>query len=265
MGRRAVIRSEVEKQKMKVESRKRHQHDLRRAMAVSDYLLLTATDLHRQATAFVDKLEEKYPGKRDVRKTVEFRNWQQKQLLLFNKQSSLATDQTPAMNCEKETALQIPQDTTICVKETALQIPQDITICEKETALQIPKDNINREKLRTPQDSTNCQKEMVLRIPLIHTGTKAKETPSVPDMPGETQEDQLTSIFDEIPNDVMNELIAEICADPDLSTIMDDFGLHEEVLDEGTVPENIYQEMDIGLDIEIDDPLEDEINSLLYF
>ena len=250
MGRRAVIRSEVEKQKMKVESRKRHQHDLRRAMAVSDYLLLTATDLHRQATAFVDKLEEKYPGKRDVRKTVEFRNWQRKQLLLFNKQSSLATDQTPAMNCEKETALQIPQDTTICVKETALQIP---------------KDNINREKLRTPQDSTNCQKEMVLRIPLIHTGTKAKETPSVPDMPGETQEDQLTSIFDEIPNDVMNELIAEIRADPDLSAVMNDFGLNEEVLDEGTVPENIYQEMDIGLDIEIDDPLEDEINSLLYF
>ena len=250
MGRRAVNRSEVEKQKMKVESRKRHQHDLRRAMAVSDYLLLTATDLHRQATAFVDQLEEKYPGKRDVRKTVEFRNWQRKQLLLFNKQSSLATDQTPAMNCEKE---------------TALQIPQDITICEKETALQIPKDNINREKLRTPQDSTNCQKEMVLRIPLIHTGTKAKETPSVPDMPGETQEDQLTSIFDEIPNDVMNELIAEIRADPDLSAIMNDFGLNEEVLDEGTVPENIYQEMDIGLDIEIDDPLEDEINSLLYF
>ena len=246
MGRRAVVRSEVEKQKMKVESRKRHQHDLRRAMAVSDYLLLTATDLHRQATAFVDQLEEKYPGKRDVRKTVEFRNWQRKQLLLVNKQSSLATDQTPAMNCEKETALQIPQDTTICVKETALQIPQD---------------------------STNCQKEMVLRIPLIHTGTKAKETPSVPDMPGETQEDQLTSIFDEIPNDVMNELIAEIRADPDLSAIMNDVGLNEEVLDEGTVPENIYQEMDIGLDIEMDigldieigDPLEDEINSLLYF
>ena len=258
MGRRAVIRSEVEKQKMKVESRKRHQHDLRRAMAVSDYLLLTATDLHRQATAFVDQLEEKYPGKRDVRKTVEFRNWQRKQLLLFNKQSSLATDQTPAMNCEKETALQIPKDTTICVKETALQIP---------------KDNTNREKLRTPQDSTNCQKEMVLRIPLIYTGTKAKETPSVPDMPGETQEDQLTSIFDEIPNDVMNELIAEIRADPDLSAIMNDVGLNEEVLDEGTVPENIYQEMDIGLDIEMDigldieigDPLEDEINSLLYF
>ena len=209
MGRKPVIRSEAEKRNIKVESRKRHQRGLRRAIAVSDYLLLTATDQHRQATAFVEQLEEKYPGKRDVRKTPEFRDWQQKQLL----RTSLATDQTPATNCEKETA------------------------------------------------TINPEKEMVLRIPLMQTGTQA--TPSVPDMPGETQaqEDQLISIFEEIPNDVMNEMMAEIRADPDLSAIMNDFCVNEEVLDEGTVPE-----MDIDLDIDLDIcPLDYEINSLLYF
>ena len=207
MGRKPSNRSAAEKQKTKVESRKRHQHDLRRAMAVSDYLLLTATDLHRQATEFVDKLEEKYPGKRDVRKTVEFRNWQQKQLFLNNKQS-LATDQT------------------------------------------------------TAQDSTNSQKEMVLRRPLLQPATNAKEIPCVPDMSGETQ-DQPSSIYDEIPDDVMNELMAEIRADPHLNAIMNDFCFNEEVLEEGTVPENIYEEMDLGLNIEINDPFEDEINRLL--
>ena len=217
MGRKAVIRSAVEKQKMKTDTRKRHQYELRRAMAISDYLMLTATDLHRQATEFVDKLQEKYPGKRDVRKTAEYRNWQRKQLLMVNNQSSSpATDQAPG------------------------------TICEKETV------------------NTECQKEMVLRIPLIHPSTNVKETQVVPIMPeGNTQEDQLTSIFDEIPDDVMNDMIAEIRADPDLSAIMNDF--NEEVLDEGTVPENIHYEMDIGLDIEINDPLEEEINNLLYF
>ena len=230
MGRKPVIRSEVEKQKMKVEARKKHQHNLRRAMAVSDYLLLTATDQHRQATEFVDKLEEKYPGKRDVRKTVEFREWQRKQLLLLNKQTSLATDKTSATNCE--TALQIPVHTAIRVKET--EIP-------------------------TPEDSTTCQKEMVLRIPLMHA--KAKETPPVPVMPGE--EDQLISIFDEIPTHVMNEMMAEIRADPELNAIMNDFDIHDEVLDEGTVPGNM--DIDLDLDIEIGDPLEDELNSILYF
>ena len=222
MPRNKIVKSQVEKQKAKCESRKRHQLDLRGAMAVSDYLLLAATDLHRQATEFVDRLQEKYPNKRDVRKTYEFRDWQRKQILLVNKHP-LATEQPPAVNCQEE---------------------------EEETVLPAPQDN--------------AKKEMVLRIPLIHNSTKPEEIPTVPNMPVTvTQEDKLVSIFDDIPDGVMSELIAEIRADPTLNAIMNDFGVNEEVMDEGIVPENIYQELDI--DIEIPDPLEDEMNNLLYF
>ena len=205
MGRSKVVRSKVDIQKMKCESRKHRQHELRRAMAVSEYLLLTATEQHRQATVFVDQLEEKYPNKRDVRKTPEFRNWQREQLLLIGKQS-------PA---------------------------------------------------QIPEDSTNTVKEMVLRIPLMNDSTKTKQTPTVPDMPGEIHEDELATVsgeihedelatvFDEIPADIMSEMMAEIRADPNLCALMNDFNfdLYEEVLDQGTVP----------------DRLEDEINSLIYF
>ena len=104
-----------------------------------------------------------------------------------------------------------------------------------------------------PQDNTKGEKEMVLRIPLMDT--KAKETPAVP-------EDQLISIFHDIPEGVMNEMLAEIRSDPQLNAIMNDISLYEEVVDEGTV---LYEEeMDIGIDLEIGDPLGDEINSLLY-
>ena len=206
MGRKPSNRSEVERQRMKVESRKRHQHSLRRAMAISDYLLLTATDMHRQATEFVNQLEEKYPGKRDVRKTPEFRCWQQQQLLGNNKQAR-AADQTLA------------------------------------------------------QVSENSKKEMVLRIPLLQPSTNAKETPSVPETP-----DPISSIF-EIPDDVMDKMVAEIRAVPQLDAIMNDFVFNDEVLEEGTVPEYIHQELDVGINIEIeDDRLEEEINRLsLYF
>ena len=202
MPRNKIDRDPAERQKMKADSRKKHQHGLRRAMAVSDYLSLTATEQHRQATAFIDQLEQKYPAKRDVRKTPEFRKWQREQLLLLNQQSPLAD--------------------------------------QKEMPI------------RAPQDNTECEKEMVLRIPLMDT--KAKETPSVP-------EDQLTSIFHDIPEGVMNELLAEIRSDPELNAIMNDISLYEEVVDEGTV---LYEEMDIGIDLEIGHPLGDEINSLLY-
>ena len=231
MGRTPVAKSEAKKHIMKVESRKRHQLDLRRAAFVSDYMLLAAPDLHRQATAFVDQLQAKYPNKRDVRKTDEFRHWQMKQLGLAGNDSSHGTDQTTAMNSEKE---------------TELQTPEDYTNGERETALQPPKDGSNR------------QKEMVLQIPLMRVSTKTKETLPVL----EAQEDQLINIFDDIPNDVMNNLIAEIRADPDLRAIMDNFSLNEEVQDQ--IPEDLCPEWDIGLDIEIGDPLEDDINSMLF-
>ena len=203
MPRNKIDRDPAERQKMKAYSRKKHQHGLRRAMAVSDYLSLTATEQHRQATAFIDQLEQKYPAKRDVRKRPEFRKWQREQMLLLNQQSPLAD--------QKE-----------------MPIPP-------------------------PQDNTKGEKEMVLRIPLMDT--KAKETPAVP-------EDQLISIFHDIPEGVMNEMLAEIRSDPQLNAIMNDISLYEEVVDEGTV---LYEEeMDIGIDLEIGDPLGDEINSLLY-
>ena len=169
-------------------------------MAVADYLLLTATEQHRKATMFVQELEHKYPGKRDVRKTPEYREWQRKQML----QISIPEDRTPATNCQKETV------------------------------------------------TSKSQKEMVLRIPLIQTDTKA--TPSVS---GETQsqQDHLTSIFQDIPNDVMNQIIEDISADPDLSAIMNDFCGNEEVPD---------IDFDIDLDIDLNiSPLEVEINTSL--
>ena len=196
MGRKPVNRSAEEKRIIKIESRKRHQSDLRRAMAVADYLLLTATEQHRKATIFVQELERKYPGKRDVRKTYEYREWQRNQIL----QTSTPEHRTPATN--------------------------------KKTV------------------SSQSQKEMVLRIPLIESAAKA--TPSVP---GETQPDNLTSIFQDIPNEVMNQLIEDISADPDLSAIMNDFCSDEEVPD---------IDFDIDLDINLNiSPLEVEINNLL--
>ena len=217
MGRSKVHRSNADRQKKKCESRKHHQHQLRRAMAISEYLLLSATEQHRQATVFVDQLEEKYPNKRDVRKTPEFRNWQREQLLLIGKQP-------PA---------------------------------------------------QIPEDSTNTVKEMVLRIPLMNDSTETKQTPTVPDMPGEIHEDELATVFDEIPADIMSEMMAEIRADPNLCALMNDFNLdlYEEVVDQGTVPDRLEDEINSlipdPLEDEIisfiPDPLEDEINSLIYF
>ena len=225
MGRTSVVKSKAEKHMMKVASRKKHQQDLRRAAFISDYMLLTVPDLHREATLFVEQLQAKYPNKWDVRKTHEFRHWQKKQLGLVGSHSTHATAQTTVINPEVNTELQIPEGNA------------------SETVLHLPKDGANHQ-----------QKEMVLQIPLISLGTKTKEIPPVL----EAQEDQSINIFDDIPNDVINNLLAEIRADPYLSAIMDDINLNEEEV------QDLCPELDIGLNIEIGNPLEEELNNMLF-
>ena len=183
-------KSQAEKRQQKNRSWKIYQNNRSRAQFVSDYLLLTAPEQHRQATAFYNELRAKYPEKRDIRKTDEFRHWQLHQV--------------------------------------------------------------------RPVQSTS--REMVLNIPLIPipNRTKTKEIQTQ-----QAREDLIT--LDMIPSDVMNQLMKEIRTDPVLEQILNDFDFQEEVLDEGTVPENVWGELDIGLDIEIDDRLEQEIDSIVQF
>ena len=194
----------------KKEVRLRYRHGQRRALAISDYLLLAAPQQHMEATEFVTKLEEKYPNKKDVRKTQEFRDWQRIQLGLLNNKTSRATDK-----------------------------PVDIKDMKDST---------------TPADiehGTASKKEMILRIPLLDINPK--EAPPVAAMPGE--EEQLINIFNEIPPNVMNQIMEEIRADPILDAILNDFDVYEEIIDEGNV-------FDLDMDIDVGFPLEEELNKL---
>ena len=188
----------------------RYRHGQRRALAISDYLLLAAPQQHMEATEFVMKLEEKYPYKKDVRKTQEFRDWQRTQLGLLDNKTSRATDKPVDIKDMKDSAT-----------------PADI---EHDTA---------------------SKKKMVLRIPLIDINPK--EAPPVSAMPGE--EEQLISMFDEIPSNVMNQIMEEIRADPNLNAILNEFDMYEEIIDEGNV-------FDLDIDIDIGFPLEEELNKL---
>ena len=217
------------KAKNRKETRILYRHGLRRAKAVADYLLLAATEQHREATEFVIKLEQKYPNKKDIRKTDEYREWQKKQVSL------LANNNNIAIGTSSQIPDQIPHYTDIRVNETpsTTQSPQHTDTC------------INQEK------------ELVLRIPLMSTNTTTKDLPT-PDIP--VEDEQAFSIFNEIPPHVMDEIMAEIRSDPNLNAIMNEFDVHEEVIEEG----NVFDiDLDIDIDIDIGDPLQDELNRIL--
>ena len=176
----------------------------RRASAISDYLLLAAPLEHMKAVQFINELEQKYPGKKDVRKTTEFRLWQKNMLGISNGK----TPSTPINNR--------PGDT---------------------------------------RKIAETKKEMVLNIQLMNT-TQTQETsqpiPQASAKPG-PERGEVNSIFDQIPDDVMNRMLKDINEDPCLKSILDQFDMYEEeIVDEGWLS-----------DIDGESPLEQELNNLL--
>ena len=205
-----MIQINVKKDKNR--TRAQYRYGQRRALAISEYLVLAAPLQHMEATHFINQLEEKYPHKKDVRKTPEFRQWQRNQLGINNdKSSSTATNNQAA---KKAT----PGDTRQIIES---------------------------------------KKEMVLNIRLMNA-TQSQEIPQpIPQVsakPG-AEGSEITSIFDQIPDHVMNQMLKDINDDPYLQSVLDEFDIHEEIIDEGNVS-------DIDIDIDGMFPLEEELNKL---
>ena len=80
MGRVKEIHTREERYARKNARRGEMRKEARKAAFITDYLLLRSPEIHREATEFFDQLERIYPTKLDLRKTVQFKNWQRKRL-----------------------------------------------------------------------------------------------------------------------------------------------------------------------------------------
>ena len=199
--------NQVNFKKDKNKTRAKYRYDQRRAAAIADYLLVTVPLQHMEAVQFINKLEQQYPGKKDIRKTPEFRSFQKIHLGISDgKTSSTATNNQPGdtgkiVGTKKEMVLNIQLMNTIQTQETSQPIPQ----------------------------------------------ASAK--------PG-SEWGEVNSIFDQIPDDVMNRMLKDINEDPCLKSILDQFDMYEEeIIDEGSLS-------DINIDIDCESPLEQELNNL---
>ena len=102
MGRKPLAKSAEEKRIQRNASKKRHKDELRRAIAVAEYLYVSAPEQHREASKFIHELEQKYPEKRDFRKTREFRDWKQKHTELQTLLIQPETNATSSVSSEAQ-------------------------------------------------------------------------------------------------------------------------------------------------------------------
>ena len=216
-------------------TRARHRYAQRRALSISEYLLLAAPLQHIEATKFIDELEEKYPQKKDMRTTPEFRQWQRNQLGIRNRKSNKRTVKKATIVQEK--------------KEMVLNVHLLNTTRRQE----IPQQTPTTRRQEIPQQTPTTRRQ---EIPQPTPTTRRQEIPQpTPSVNPEAEECGITNIFDEIPDQVMNQLMKDINEDPFLKSILDEFDVHEEIIDEGNVS-------DIDIDIDHLIPLDEELNKL---
>ena len=235
MNRNSVIKKNIQ--------RARHRYEQRRALFISDHLLLAAPLQHMEATKFLDELEEKYPEKKDMRTTPEFRLWQRNQLGIHN-YKPFTNKQTVKKSTRGGT-----QQTVQREKEMVLNVPLlDATRWQEITQSSPP---TRREEIT--QSSPATQREEITQSSPA-TPRQEIPQPTAPVNP-EVEECGITSIFDELTPQDMGRLIKDINEDPFLKSILDEFDGYEEIIDEGNVS-------DIDIDMDHLIPLEEELDKL---
>ena len=108
------------------------------------------------------------------------------------------------------------------------------------------------------QKTVESKKEMVLNIHLMNTPQTREILQPIPQASAKSGSEwsEVNSIFDQIPDDVMNRMLKDINEDPCLKSILDQFDMYEEeIVDEGSWA-------DIDIDIDGEFPLEQELNML---
>ena len=251
----------------------------REEIFICDYVKHKWPAMYGEAAHVYQELTKKYPNKTDLRKTPEHKAWK-----ITNAYSTYITGQSVTIPPYTQATLYFPQQNT----ETST-IPQHPPDTETSTIpqhppntepLPIPQHPPNTEPLPTPEHPPNTEPStiptpepqaspepptpskpmytdnMQLIIPLLKPPVKHPGliTQTLEIITEETlQGDQQHTNIDQIDPQIVEQLIAELRADPDLKDIFTDI--------EQQFQQEQEQGMDIDIDIGMDTRLEDELEN----
>ena len=263
-----------------------YRQNLRRAAVISDYLLVTVPQQHLEAVQFVDNLQRLYPDKKDLRKTHEFLAYQKSKLGISNtperkRRTTSVIKHRVTTEKKKQMVLniQLTNKSTITKTSQTVSGPErNEVITEPPTPTKTVPDpgqvNIQPEQANIifqdipagPEPGqVNIQPEQAnIIFQDIPAGPEPGQVNIQPeqaisifqDIPTGPESDQVNSIFQDIPNDVMNRMLKDINDDPCLKAILDQFDFYEEeVVDEGDL-------FDIDINIDKQSLLEKELSNL---
>ena len=271
-------------------NRRERQSKARQAVFISEYFYVKYFELYKEAAQFYNEVNAQNPLKHDLRKCKEFRNWKTREQTgqqtitnsrektrgRYNKvyyanisveqQSESPTEQSKSPNSSVST--ESPNRT---IQKSNEQSESPNSSVSSESPIESPNSTASSESPNSTErfeivqrpETPNRQKTMRLEIPLmkpsvvtetLHIVTQ-QENPLQVGAEGIPQETMTIhpSLIEELPQDIIDHIIEELRADPEMRTIMT----------------NIEEELEfehLGMEVEITDDtrLEDELENLIW-
>ena len=234
----------------KKEQRRSNRSKVRQSLFIAEYVFYKHFTIYQEAAQLFNEINTIHPHKPDLRKSIEFRNWKRGLQGLPVMLPKVKT--TP-------TAYPVYQPISCDQLSSVIQ-----AVPKKVMQLNIPLMKLPETKKTSPQEGTADNTEEVLdegdiEPSLPQEGT-ADNTEEVLDQ-GNIQ----PSLFDDISPEVFEELIMELREDPHLASIMDEFEeLDINNNDTATEHPEFHQQLDLGMELEIDNTVEKELEDEIF-
>ena len=236
-----------EKNTYKNDIRRQKRNETRQALLINDYLKHIKPKIYEEAATFYNDLNERYPMKKDLRKTDEFKAMKlgftyvekngkrcySKQVFLpiaIDESTILTIDAQEPVHSEEATHPEGESE-----KIMQLRIPLMKSAVFTQTVSHVIEETIEQNSLQATGNEENplqsAYNEVLSDLPQLHP-----------------------TLSEEIPDEIINKILDELHQDPELNNIMNECEQRVEI-----------QQLDMDVDLpDIDDRFEQELENLLW-
>ena len=241
-----------EKKTYKNDIRRQKRNETRQALLINDYIKHIKPKIYEEAATFYNYLNERYPMKKDLRKTDEFKAMKlgftyvekngkrcySKQVFLpiaIDESTILTIDAQEPVHSEEATHPEGESETAKTEKIMQLRIPLMKSAVFTQTVSHVIEETIEQNSLQATGNEENplqtAYNEVLSDSPQLHP-----------------------TLSEEIPDEIINKILDELHQDPELNNIMNECEQRVETQ---------QLDMDVGLP-DIDDRLEQELENLSW-
>ena len=225
----------------------------RQASFIAEYVYVKYFDIYKEAAHLFNQLNAIHPRRPDLRKSIEFKNWQRQIKGL------------PKIRDYRNRAITkriFYQDIPLNTNDDVFKDSDIIERCpQKVMQLNIPLLSIPQDKRQGGGETTNHQEPEEFE----------QVNEEVIDE-GDTNQDDLAdvqpSVFDDLSQETLDEMFSQLQKDPSLAAIMRDFDpdvcMNVEVGNTAEKEHDDEDEFNLDIDIDTDDLLEKELNDIIW-